>query len=231
MPTSTKPQTASRPTATVEDYLASIYGLERDGKAVIAAHLAETLAVTPPTVTVTLQRMERDGWITTKGRKGIQLTKTGRDAARSVIRRHMLTEWLLTRVLKLPWSKAHAEAHQMEHTISEETEAQMRANLDDPQVCPHGNPLPGYEQVAANWIPLMDAQAGDRVVIRRIDETAEADTPLLQFLETNAIAPGVHTGVVEVLPFNQTVTLKLGERKLALGFSAAQHIFVEKILK
>jgi DtxR family Mn-dependent transcriptional regulator len=104
-------------------------------------------------------------------------------------------------------------------------------NLDDPQVCPHGNPLPGYEQVAANWIPLMDIPPGDRVVIRRIDETAEADSQLLQFLETNAIAPGLCAHVLEVLPFNETVTLKLGDRNLALGFSAARHIFVEKTVK
>lgn len=231
MPAATKTQPASRPTATVEDYLSSIYRLEQNGESVIASHLAGTLGVTPPTVTVTLQRIERDGWITTRGRKGIQLTKTGREAARSVIRRHMLTEWLLTRVLKRPWSKVHAEADQMEHSISDETEAQMRVSLDDPQVCPHGNPLPGHEQVAAAWMPLTDTPVGGQVIIRRIDETAEADPLLLQFLENNAIAPGVRAEVVEVLPFNQTVTLKLGERNLALGFSAARHIFVEKSLK
>jgi DtxR family Mn-dependent transcriptional regulator len=218
----------TKPTATVEDYLASIYTLERDGQAVIAAHLAETLSVTPPTVTVTLQRMERDGWITTKGHKGIQLTKSGREAARSVIRRHMLTEWLLTRTLKLPWSKAHAEAHQIEHTISEETEAQLRASLDNPQVCPHGNPLPGYEQVTAGWVPLLEAQPGETVVIRRIHESAEADTALLQFLEANRIAPGARAVVVEILPFNQTVTLKVGARSLTLGFAAARNLSVER---
>ena len=231
MTAASKIQPSLRPSPTVEDYLAGIYLLERNGQAVIASHLANALDLTPPTVAVTLQRMERDGWITTKGRKGIRLTKTGREAARSVIRRHMLTEWLLTRMLKLPWSKAHAEAHQMEHTISDETEAQMRASLEDPQVCPHGNPFPGYEQVAADWIPLTATEAGAQVVIRRIDEMAEADSELLQFLETNAMAPGVRAEVTEVLPFNQTVTLRLGARNLALGFSAAQHIFVEKGLK
>ncbi len=229
MPTTSKTRSVPQPTATVEDYLASIYLLEREGKAVIAAHLAAMLQVTPPTVTVTLQRMERDGWITAKGRKGIQLTKAGRDAARSVVRRHMLTEWLLTRMLKIPWSKAHAQAHQMEHTISPETEAQMRASLDDPQVCPHGNPMPGYEHVAAGWHPLTEAEPGDRIVIRRIHESAEADAQLLEFLEANAIAPGVKAEVVEQLPFNQTVTIKLGSRPVTLGFAAASRIFVEKV--
>jgi DtxR family Mn-dependent transcriptional regulator len=228
MTAASKTHPSARPTPTVEDYLAGIYLLERNGQAVIASHLANALDLTPPTVAVTLQRMERDGWITSRGRKGIRLTKTGREAARSVIRRHMLTEWMLTRMLKLPWSKAHAEAHQMEHTISDETEAQMRASLEDPQVCPHGNPFPGYEEVAAGWIPLTATEAGAQVVIRRIDEMAEADSELLQFLETNAIAPGVRAEVTEVLPFNQTVTLRLGARNLALGFSAAQHIFVEQ---
>ena len=228
MAATAKTDRAPRPTATVEDYLATIYIWERDGQAVIAARLAEIFEVTPPTVTETLQRMKGDGWITVGRRKGVQLTETGREAARSVIRRHMLTEWLLTRVLNMPWSKAHAEAHQIEHAISEETEVQMRASLNDPQVCPHGNPLPGYEQVAADWLPLIETQAGDRLVIRRIHEAAEADTPLLQFLETNSIAPGVRAQVIEVLPFNQTITLKLGDRSLALGFSAARHIFVER---
>ena len=60
-----KTQTESRPTPTIEDYLAIIYVMERDEDEVIAARLAESLEVAPPTVTVTLKRMERDGWITT----------------------------------------------------------------------------------------------------------------------------------------------------------------------
>ena len=48
----------------------------------------------------------------------------------------MLTEWMLARMLKVPWSRVHAEADQLEHSISEEIENQMRTNLDDPQTCP-----------------------------------------------------------------------------------------------
>jgi len=63
MAQSTKTQTENRPTPTIEDYLAVIYVMERDEGEVIAARLAESLEVAPPTVTVTLKRMERDGWI------------------------------------------------------------------------------------------------------------------------------------------------------------------------
>jgi DtxR family Mn-dependent transcriptional regulator len=249
MTPSPKTPTESRPTPTIEDYLAIIYVMERDEGEVVAARLAESLEVAPPTVTMTLKRMERDGWIdaiqplkkggmrtpnkpgqagTVEQGKAIRLTDKGCEAARSVIRRHMLTEWMLARMLKVPWSRVHAAADRIEHTISEEVESQMRANLDDPQLCPHGNPLPGYEYVAAGWSPLTEVPPGTRVLIRRIHETAEENPELLEFLEANRIVPGVQAKVSEVLPFNQTLSLQMGKNKVSLGFPTARYIFVEK---
>jgi len=223
-------QTETRPTPTIEDYLAVIYVMERDEGEVIAARLAESLEVAPPTVTVTLKRMERDGWIATEQGKNIRLTDKGCEAARSVIRRHMLTEWMLARMLKVPWSRVHTEADQIEHTISDEIETQMRTNLDDPQLCPHGNPLPGYEHVAAGWLPLTGMLAGEKVIIRRIHETAEENHELLEFLETNGIVPGAQAKVTENLSFNQTLSLHLGKHNVALGYPTAIYIFVEKVI-
>jgi len=223
-----KSSTETRPTPTIEEYLTVIYVLERDGEEVIAARLAESLEVAPPTVTVTLKRMKRDGWILLDAGHGIHLTEVGCEAARSVLRRHMLTEWMLARMLKVPWSRVHAEADQIEHTISDEIEAQMRTNLDNPQLCPHGNPLPGYEYVAANWVPLTEVQVGEDVIVRRIHEIAEAKPDLLRFLEKNGIVPNARAEVAEVLPFNQTVSLKICDREVALGFAIAQYIFVER---
>jgi len=219
----------SRPTTTIEDYLAIMFIMERDGEEIIAARLAESLEVTPPTVTVTLKRMERDGWIEVEGRKNIHLTEAGCEAASSVIRRHMLTEWMLARLLKVPWSHVHSEAHAIEHSISDDIENKMRLNFDDPQLCPHGNPLPGYEYVTAQWKSLTQMQVGEQVIIRRIHETAENDAELMMFLESNGIVPGTRAEVSEVLPFNQTLTLAIGDRRVVLGFPAAQYIYVEKL--
>jgi len=230
MSSSPKGSSENRPTPTIEDYLAIMYVMERDGEEVIAARLAESLEVAPPTVTVTLKRMERDGWIAVDPKKGIYLTKSGCEAASSVIRRHMLTEWMLARMLKVPWSRVHAEADQLEHSISDEIEDQMRTNLDDPQTCPHGNPLPGYEHVAADWLPLTDIPAGEKVIIRRIHETAEDNPQLMQFLETNGMVPGTAADVTEVLAFNQTISLKVGKKNVTVGFPAGKYIFVEKLV-
>ncbi|MBW1856369.1 MAG: hypothetical protein JRJ00_17195 [Deltaproteobacteria bacterium] len=75
------PSIKTRPTPTIEDYLAVMYVMIRDDEKIIAARLAETLEVAPPTVAVTLKRMERDGWIFNRGRKGIFLTDAGLDPA------------------------------------------------------------------------------------------------------------------------------------------------------
>jgi DtxR family Mn-dependent transcriptional regulator len=210
---------------TIEDYLSIIYVLERDHIPVVGARLAEIMGVTPPTVTNTLKRMARDGWIVL-GKKGLRLTKSGLESARTITRRHMLTEWMM--VNRLPWSKLHHEAHNLEHAISMETENALLEELDHPHTCPHGNPLPGYEESTASWIPLTSISTNEGVTIRRIHELAEQDTALMEFLENHGLILGVSVTVSEVLAFNQTITLRVQDHPVTLGFTSARYIFVER---
>ena len=63
----------------------------RDGIPVIAARLAERLHVTPPTVTATLQRMERDGLVTHARQREIQLTENGSRTAEDLVRQQRVS--------------------------------------------------------------------------------------------------------------------------------------------
>ena len=171
--------------------------------------------------------MERDNWITGTGRKAVQLTETGRAAAHSVIRRHMLTEWLLVSVLKVPLSETHDEAHNIEHAISPQLEERMREILRNPQTCPHGNPFPGCEKVTSQWIPLTDLPVGATVTIRRIHEFAEDNSELLKFLVKNGMVPGAQIRLMDILSFNQTLTIMVSSEPVTLGFSSARFIFAE----
>jgi DtxR family Mn-dependent transcriptional regulator len=211
--------------ATIEDYLGAIFILERDGETVIGARLAELLGVSPPTVTNTLKRMLRDGLVTMDVSHAPHLTSQGNEAARSVMRKHMLAEWMLNRVVS--WSSLHKEAHELEHAISNEVEAALLENLHNPAVCPHGNPLPGYEDTVSAWIPLTQAAPGMRGIIRRIHEFAEDDYPVLSFLESKRIAPGQQITIQEVLPFNQTITVGLKGEAVTLGFAIARFIYIQ----
>ena len=217
------------PTPTIEDYLGVMYTLDRDGESIIGAKLSELLEVSAPTVTVTLKRMIRDNWITMDPDKEIHLTKKGAAAAASIIRKHMLTEWMLSRILDVPWSQVHEEAHKIEHSISTDVAEKMQVRLDDPKLCPHGNPFPGYEKMAQAWLPLGDLEQGDHFIIRRIHEFGEEDVELMGFLQKNKIQPSQQGSVKEKLAFNETLTLQISDAVVSLGFKTAKLIFVEKV--
>jgi DtxR family Mn-dependent transcriptional regulator len=214
------------PTPTIEDYLMVIYVMQRDGKDVIGARLAEWMNVSPPTVSITIKRMVRDGWLIVQDNQRLLLTPPGREAAAAVLRRHMLSEHLLGRVLGVPWSDIHNEAGRLEHTLSDMTTDRMAAVLNEPQTCPHGNPLPGNEGILANLTALTDVRPGEGCVIVRIDEEGEENRDLLHYLEQIGMMPGALVSVREILPFNQTMTLRFGEQDIVLGLAAARHIHV-----
>jgi DtxR family Mn-dependent transcriptional regulator len=210
---------------TIEDYLSLIYVMERDGEPIVGARLAELLGVTPPTVTNTLKRMARDGLLTVND-NGTHLTEQGWSAAKDVMRRHMLMEWMMLKML--PWSKLHGEAHNLEHAISPEAEAAVYEELGRPQTCPHGNPLPGCEAAVASWVPLTTLSSGEKVIIRRIHELAEENPPLLAFLEEKKMLPGAQATIGDILPFNQTVSVEVDGAAVTLGFAVARYIFAER---
>lgn len=217
-----------RPTPTIEDYLGVIYTLERDGEPVIGARLAAWLEVSPPTVTATVKRMIRDGWVTMDASKEIHLTPTGQQAARSVLRRHMLAELLLARMLDVPWSQVHQEADAMEHTLSPETVERLAAKLDHPEACPHGNPLPGFEAHIEGYFPLNEARQGQRLILRRVHESAEEQHELMTYLEQQGLLPGTQFVVEEVMPFNETLSLACQGRTVVVGLAPAELIYVEE---
>ncbi len=217
----------NKTSSTIEDYLGVIYILERDNEPIHGVRLAALLGVSAPTVTNTLKRMVRDGLLEMSPETGTHLTTYGMEQAKILMRRHMLAEWMLSKMLS--WSKLHKEAHSMEHAISKEVEATLIDDLNQPELCPHGNPLPGYEAVVVNWLPLTRCSVGDQIIIRRVHELAEDEPDVLAFLEANHIEPGVQVRVEDMLPFNQTITLRVGEKQVTLGDALAKYIFGERL--
>jgi DtxR family Mn-dependent transcriptional regulator len=215
------------PTATVEDYLQTIYYMNRDNKPVFGARLAEKLSVSPPTVTATLQRMRRDGLTTVDGRKEVHLTPRGLELAEGTVRRHALAEHLLVDLLGLRWAEAHLEAHRVEHAISPRVEERLLAVLGYPRTCPHGNPIPGVEQEDNGAITLSEFRTGQRGTVTRIHEEAEEDLQLLTFLEDQGVKPGAALVVEETASYNGTVTVRAGDRQVVLGERTCGYIWAK----
>src|SRR5256885_5552729 len=128
-------------TAPAEDYLKAIYSLERDGIAT-TVKIAHQLDLAPASVTAMLRRLAEHGLVDYERYRGVRLTEAGRRAALRTLRRHRVIEAYLTQALGYPWDRVHAEAERLEHAASDELVDRMAATIGEPEVDPHGAPIP-----------------------------------------------------------------------------------------
>ena len=218
-------------TSTVESYLEIIFMMVVEGQPVIGARLADALHVSRPTVTATLQRMERDGLIKLNDRKEIQMTAKGQAIAEHLQRRHRVVERWLTDVLGFDWAKSDAEAHKLEHAMSDEVFELLNKQLGYPATCPHGNPIPGNTRsvmLDTKAIQLSAAREGERVTVVRISEYAENVGELLEYLGGRGVTPGAHIAVTEIAPLNGPLTLKLGSKVISMSREVAHFVWVKR---
>jgi DtxR family Mn-dependent transcriptional regulator len=134
---------------TQEMYLRTVFELAEEGVVPLRARIAERLAQSGPTVSETVARMERDGLLQVAGGRRLALTETGRALAMRVVRKHRLAECLLADVFKLPLAEVEVEADRWEHVISESVERRLVELLGHPDHCPHGNPIPGLDELVS----------------------------------------------------------------------------------
>ena len=215
-------------TPAAEDYVRTIFVLGEEIQPVIAARVADEMNVSASTMVATLRRLEKQGYLTVERRKEIHLTAKGKKVAEGILRRHFLTERLLTDVLGMDWVKAHQEAHRLEHAISPEVEEKLAKLLRHPSTCPHGNLIPGQGGGhRRKELPLHQVTAGKEVVMERITEGGERDARLLGFMQDHQLFPGAKIQVLEVAPSLGIMNLRVGKDEFSLGIEAAKKIRVE----
>ena len=196
---------------TTEMYLRTVYELEEEGVVPLRARIAERLGQSGPTVSQTVARMERDGLLHVAGDRHLQLSDAGRHQAVSVMRKHRLAERLLADVIGLDWEDVHIEACRWEHVMSEAVERRIVALLDKPLVCPHGNPIPGLDELGLPFATADDPTqlisltaagqvAGAEVTIDRISEQLQPDAELMHRLTRAGLRPGRRVHVAAAGP-------------------------------
>lgn len=186
---------------TTEMYLRTVYELEEEGVVPLRARIAERLGQSGPTVSQTVARMERDGLVHVAGDRHLQLTDAGRHQAVGVMRKHRLAERLLADVIGLDWEDVHIEACRWEHVMSEAVERRILGLLDKPLVCPHGNPIPGLDELGLPF-DLSDDLSGlvsltiaaqnpdTEVTVDRISEQLQPDVMTMHRLAQARLQPG-----------------------------------------
>ncbi|WP_017582702.1 metal-dependent transcriptional regulator [Nocardiopsis valliformis] len=223
---------------TTEMYLRTVFELEEEGIVPLRARIAERLHQSGPTVSQTVARMERDGLLKVENDRHLVMTAEGRRLATHVMRKHRLAERLLVDVIGLPWEDVHIEACRWEHVISEAVEERLVTLLNAPSVCPHGNPIPGLEELGLEGyapepftddsiVPMIDAASSTEttVTVRRISEQLQPDADIMLTLRKSGVQPGQEV----VLRASDDGVRVIGEGEdTELPAGVAGHIFVAK---
>jgi len=214
-------------TAVIEEYLEGIYRLQEKSGVARTSEIVKLLQVVPGTVTNTVERLEKEGLVTHEPYKGVKLTEKGRKIALDAIRRHRLSERLLTDILRVDWDKAHELACKLEHCITNDIIKNLEKALGHPRTCPHGNPIPtkcgGIIEEKSE--PLTNLNLKESGIVVKI---TEEKTEVLEYLAALGFMPGASVEVVEKAPFNGPITVKVGGTNQALSLHIASIINVKK---
>ena len=218
--------TSPAPTEAIQDYAKAIYALQRrsDG-AISTSALADRLGVSPASVTAMLKRMAEAGLVEHEPYRGVHLTEAGERVALEVIRHHRLLESYLADALGMPWDRIHAEAEVLEHYISEELEERIAAALGDPEVDPHGDPIPSRDLEIANepGRALGELEPGEGGTFSRV---SDSNPEMLRYLAERGIRPGARVEVTERQPFGGPLFVDVAGERHAIGGELAARMLI-----
>jgi DtxR family Mn-dependent transcriptional regulator len=229
----------------VEDYLRAIYALSRNGGEVSTMDIARNLKVAAPSVTEMLQKLAQKGYVQYVPYQGVTLTSSGLQIAKKITRKHRLLERFLHDLLKLDDAKAHEQASEMEHALSDDAEESLCRLLKHPELCPDdGKAIPpcdlqvssceeciemhkkGLEEVGKrqqNLISICNLKTGASAKVSFI----RGEHRVLQRLLDMGLTPGTPIRIERVAPLKGPVEVCVRGSKVAIGQDIAANVFVE----
>lgn len=132
---------------TIEDYLVALYRIYEDFDGVetkfLAVDLANVLGVKKPTVSRSINSLVELGFIKSGFYSKIEFTEKGLNLAKKVMFKHRIIEMFLVKILGYGDEVCiHDEAHDLEHTFSDESVLRMDRLLGFPEKTLIGKIIP-----------------------------------------------------------------------------------------
>lgn len=206
-----------------EEYLEALYRLEGDSKKVKVGDLADELEIKEPSVVEMLEKLEEKNLLEYERYQGVELTDKGEEEGMRVTRRHRLAERLLCDVLNRDLPEVHEEACELEHSLANETADEIANVLENPETCPHGNPIPEeIKEMDEEAIKLTEGKEGEEYKVMTIPEEEKDIKRLLPM----AVLPGCDIKLAEKPSFSAIMVEQNGD-KLALSRDIASKIKVK----
>ncbi len=209
---------------TQQDYIKTIWRIEKKDQFAKMKLIAEQVGVKPPTVSAMIRQLENMALITYTKKTGASLTKDGKREAERIIRNHRLIETFLKKVLNLEEPLLHSEAEKLEHVISDHVIARIDEYLGYPSTDPHGSviPIPGEMPVTC---PMDDIGIDSEFRIVRLPKPEKEK----KFCQKNGFVPGSFWKIQQVSPDHESYLVSNGKDYLALSALLARTTMVEAI--
>jgi DtxR family Mn-dependent transcriptional regulator len=212
-----------------EDYVKAVYQLGDDGP-VKAADVARHLGVSPVAVSKAKRSLQRDGLLEADeaATSVLRLTRSGRELAVAMVRRHRLLETFMHRLLGVPLERVHAEAERIEHAISEDIAQRLAELMGNPARDPHGHAIPYSlgEARRSGGPRLTSVSPGTRVEISSLDDR---DAHAVRALADAGVLPGLRAAVLA--GDGQRVRLRCGKREIVLPAHQAAMVRVVEVAR
>ena len=122
-------------TRSTEDYLKTILILQKQCLCVLKTDVAEAMGYTRPSVTMAVKKLQEQGYLERGGGRYLRLTEQGRRLAERTYERPEVFTHMLQEAGVNP-AQADADACQLEHAISDESFAALKAAMRS-----HGIPV------------------------------------------------------------------------------------------
>lgn len=211
----------------VQDFLKAVYRLQGASGGVSTNALAEKLDVKAPSITDMAQRLVNAGLVDYEKYKGVRLTATGAALALKIIRRHRLIELYLVTELGYALQEVHKEAENLEHAVSDRFIEAIAAKLGDPDIDPHGDPIPALDGsiIPRDLHPLTEWPLRTPAQVSQI----KASNPdMLTHILDRGFKLDAQVEVLARDPFDGPLTARVDGEERVVGHNVAECIMVEE---
>jgi DtxR family Mn-dependent transcriptional regulator len=235
-------------TASLEDYLETIYLLGGERKVARIRDIASARNVKAGSVTPAMKRLAELGYITYSRREYITLTAAGEHAARRILSRHQILTSFLRDVLQMHDVAAEHDACALEHHLSDDAMDRIVRFFEFMRTCPgsapgflerfhhcpqihadqHGScsgpcPLcaPGDQQGTAT-MTLADLKPGQSARVRQVNASGAIRQRLLDM----GILPDAEVRVERIAFAGDPIWIKLKGYQLSLRTNEARAVLI-----
>ncbi|RLD23178.1 MAG: metal-dependent transcriptional regulator [Bacteroidetes bacterium] len=213
-----------------ENYLKAIYSIaENSPDAVLTKVVADHIKSKPSSVTDMIQRLSAKNLVDYKKYKGVSLTKTGKQKALQVIRKHRLWELFLVEHLNFSWDEVHDIAEQLEHVKSPLLVDRLDAFLNFPIRDPHGDIIPDENgNLRVDHAHNLSEMKKDQSCL--VSAVKDSSSDFLKFLDDAGIGLETELKILGITAYDRSVLVLInGKKKLTLSEKVCANLYVNFI--